>query len=122
PMPTLSRDLDVDLRPTAAPCEWGSGAQLDALLGSLGALASAPFDWLVVLSGHDYPIRPVQELGPFLSATSDELFLEPEDGPVVAPDDAPGATEYLQDRYFYRYHWLPQRWWSRLPESSRRLV
>jgi hypothetical protein len=121
PKPTLARDLDVDLRPTEAPCEWGSGAQLDAMLGSIRALASAPFDWLVVLSGHDYPIRPVQELGPFLEETRYELFFEPEDGPIVA-DDAAGPLGYLQDRYLYRYHWVPQRWWSRLPVSSRRLV
>jgi hypothetical protein len=112
PQPTLRRDLDVDVRPTAAPCEWGSGAQLDAMLGSFRALAGSRFDWLVVLSGHDYPIRPVRELAPFLHESRYELFLDPEDGP----------TGYLHDRYFYRYHWVPQRWWSRLPESSRRLV
>lgn len=120
PRPVLDGDLDVDLRPTREPCEWGSGAQLDAMLTSMRALETAPFDWLVVLSGHDYPIRPLDELAGMLADTSYELFLEPEDGPVLLDDGA--ECDYLRDRYGYRYHWLPQRWWSRLPDGSRRVV
>jgi hypothetical protein len=120
PVPALDGDLDIDVRPTRRPCEWGSGAQLDAMLDSLRSIERSPFDWLVVLSGHDYPIRPLDDLAGMLADTSFELFLEPEDGPMP-PAQGP-EVDYLRDRYCYRYYWLPQRWWSRLPDRSRRVV
>jgi len=120
PIPTFDGDLDVDLRPTRQPCQWGSGAQLDAMLDSLRSIERSEFDWLVVLSGHDYPIRPLDDFAGMLADTSYELFLEPEDGPVILADGP--ECNYLRDRYGYRYHWLPQHWWSRLPAGSRRVV
>src|SRR3954451_20038281 len=40
--------------------EWGHGWQLAAVLRCLRwALARSGFDWLVLLSGQDYPVRPV---------------------------------------------------------------
>jgi hypothetical protein len=113
----------ADLRPTRSPCGWGSGAQLDALLDSMRELATARFDWLVVLSGQDYPVRAGRELREHLATTPHQLFLAPEDGPV-APPRTPGAPShsYLHDRYFYRYSWIPHRAWSRMPAGARRVV
>jgi len=112
----------AEVRPTRAPCGWGSGSQLDAMLDSMRALADARFDWLVVLSGQDYPIRSGRALADHLAATSHQLFLAPENGPV-SPPRTPGVEHsYLHDRYFYRYAWLPQRSWSRMPRAARRVV
>ncbi len=73
------------MRPTSAPCEWGNGTQLDALLESLENLATQSFDWLVILSGQDYPVRPVAELAAFLADTEHQLFLAIEDAFASPP-------------------------------------
>lgn len=122
PSPSMPSGLEVDLRPTRAPCEWGSAAQLDAMLDSLRSLAADPFDWLVLLSGQDYPIRPLSELADFLAATPHQLFLRPEEMPVHEVAGSEPASSYLYDRYFYRYRWLPQRWWAMLTPHGRRVV
>ncbi len=122
-LPVPPPGLPVTLMPTRAPCEWGGGPQLDALLDSLRALERADFDWLVVLSGQDYPIRPMPELAAFLEATPCSLFLEaPEGGPVPAPPAEHGEWAHLQDRYFYRYRWVPQRLWAKLGLLNQRIV
>ncbi len=112
----------AEVRPTRAPCGWGSGSQLDAMLDSMRSLADARFDWLVVLSGQDYPIRGGRELADHLAATSHELFVALEDGPVTPPRTPGAPHSYLQDRYFYRYSWVPQGAWSRLSPAARRVV
>jgi hypothetical protein len=51
------------VRLPAAPVEWGRGSQLAAILRSLAWLrANTDFGWVVLLSGQDYPIRPVAEI------------------------------------------------------------
>lgn len=122
-VPSLPTGLEVDRRITRAPCEWGSGAQLDAMLDSLRSLVTSSFDWLLLLSGQDYPIRPMHDLVEFLTSTSHLLFLETPAGGTVKPPTAHDAKwTYLQDRYFYRYRWVPQRTWSRLSPSAQRFV
>jgi Core-2/I-Branching enzyme len=121
--PEFPRAIDVDVRPTRAPSEWGSGRQLDALLDSLRSLCSASFDWLLLLSGQDYPIRPVHEVSELLASTPHRLFLDTGTGDVVHP---PARHEqvltYPQERYFYHYHWLPDRIWSMLGPQLKRGV
>jgi hypothetical protein len=119
---TLPHALGVAQRVTRAPCEWGSGAQLDAMLDSLRALAEAEFDWLVVLSGQDSPIRPLTELDDLLAHTSHRLFLDAPAGGRVPLPAAHTEWTYLQDRYFYQYHWVPQRWWAKLPPGAQRIM
>jgi hypothetical protein len=121
PTPDLVEHPALEVRPTAAPCEWGSGLQLDAMLDSLDSLATRSFDWLVVLSGQDYPVRPITELVSLLEATEHELFFQIEDGPEPLPDVTP-VSSYLHDRYSFHYRWIPQRWWSRMSPSVRRVI
>jgi hypothetical protein len=121
PTPRLLSHPALEVRPTRAPCEWGSGLQIDALVDSLQTLAPRSFDWLVVLSGQDYPVRPLPELAAFLEDTDHRLFLRMEDGPAGTPDVTP-VSEYLQDRYYFHYRWISQRWWSRMSPGVRRAI
>ena len=51
--------LDVDLLETTS-VESGSAAELMMLLRCIRrVLESARFDWLVLISGDDYPVRPI---------------------------------------------------------------
>jgi hypothetical protein len=78
------------------PIEWGHGSQLAAIRRCLGWLHErADFDWLVLLSGQDYPIRPVAEIERSLAAADVDAFLQI--GPV-----ARGRDEFAR-RYRYRY-------------------
>ena len=50
---------EVDaLRIPPTPIEWGHGSQLAAILRCLRVLREHEWDWLVLLSGQDYPVRP----------------------------------------------------------------
>lgn len=119
----LPPGLAVEHHLTRAPCEWGRGAQLQAMVDSIRSLADAPFDWLLVLSGKDYPVRPLTELDELLRKTSHALFLDaPPEGRVQLPNGTTDEWTYLQDRYFYQYHWIPQSWWSKLAPTAQRVV
>jgi hypothetical protein len=124
PLPELPDGLDIELRPSPAPSAWGDGAQLDAATAALRAQQGLSFDWLVVLSGSCYPIRPLGALAELLATTPHLAFLEtPEDGTVPAPDGAGDAPlMYLQRRYFFRYRWVPRRVWRLLPAWGRHVV
>jgi hypothetical protein len=58
------------------------------------------FDWIVNLSGQDYPTNPLPLFEQFLSRTKYEGFLECRN--VLAPDGYYGLRESLE-RYFYQY-------------------
>lgn len=65
------------------------------------------FDWLVYLSGRDYPARPV-------SAIEDDLAASPFDGAIrswdVQSSASPWGLRRGRRRYFYRYRSLSSRW------------
>jgi hypothetical protein len=113
--------LDITVRPTRDPCGWGNYGQLDALVDSLFDLERSDFDWLVTLSGQDYPLRPLPELEAFLAESQHQLFLDEEESFVEAPPRRDEWT-FVQDRYLRRYSWFPQRSWSRLPPRLQRAL
>jgi hypothetical protein len=120
---SLPSDLGAEVRTTRAPCEWGNGSQLDALLDSLASLESHEFDWLIVISGQDYPLRPMTDLAEFLTRTPYRLFVETKEaGTADALNSTDEIGKYLRQRYFYQYYWVPQRVWSKLPPTAQRLV
>ncbi len=58
--------------------EWGGFQVVSALLGSMRtAVASTQFDWLVLLSGQDYPIVPLDRIEAELAASGADSFLDP---------------------------------------------
>lgn len=84
------------------PVAWGWTSQLDMLVRCLRhALDRVDFEWLVVLSGQDYPIRP-------LEVSERELRERPWDAyvervPVAPPSWSRTEADEFARRYFYRY-------------------
>lgn len=84
------------------PIEWGHGSQLAAILRCLRELRErADFDWLVMLSGQDYPVRPVQDIE--ASFRGADAFIETH--PVAPRSWRRGRSDEFARRY--RYRWRP---------------
>ena len=122
-VPSAPQGLDVTVMPTRAPAGWGNRAQLDAVLDSLRALENKPFDWLIVISGQDYPVRPMAELEHLLVQTEHQLFVRlDEDETVAEPPTRRDEWTFLHDRYLRQYRWVPQHWWSWLSPQLQRVL
>jgi hypothetical protein len=66
------------------PVAWGRGSQLAMHLRALAwAARERDFDWLVLLSGQDYPVRPLAAIEADLAAATVDGFLER--APVALP-------------------------------------
>jgi hypothetical protein len=100
---------DVDaLRIDPKPIEWGHGSQLAAVLRALRWVRErAEFDWLVLLSGQDYPIRPVAEIEASLAAADIDAFIQT--APVAPLRLRRGQVDEFARRYRYRWRPLPER-------------
>lgn len=86
----------------AAAVTWGRGSQLDMLLGVLrGALAEPKVDWIFLLSGQDYPLRPLSEVEAELRAAPHDGYLE--DRTVAAPSWTSREVEQFAQRYYYAW-------------------
>jgi hypothetical protein len=97
-------ELDVDLLESSrlAP---GSAAELMMLLRCMRRLLeSARFDWLVLLSGSDQPVRPVAEIETALAGADADGFIETH--PCEPPTIRRGSPV---DEHAVRYHyrWSP---------------
>lgn len=58
-------------------CAWGGFGMVSAALDGLAAAADAgPFDVAVLLSGQDYPVRPIPEIHTWLGERRGSSFLE----------------------------------------------
>jgi len=69
---------------------------------------SIPFDWLILLSGQDYPIQPIQKMEQFLSTTEHDGFVEY--FPAFRPSEMTNNDWHKDigvERYCYRYYRLP---------------
>ena len=81
------------------------------------------FDWIVNLSGQDYPAQPLPRIEAFLAETKFEGFMHHFDAFSNSPSNAWGARQG-RDRYLYHYRVLTRgltRWeWrlSRLPAQA----
>jgi hypothetical protein len=93
---------DVQLVQPPTAVAWGWASHLDMLLRCFAwALERVPFDWLTVLSGQDYPIRPLAEI-------ERDLLDSPYDGYVEGIEVDPprwtrGKLDEFSRRYFYRH-------------------
>jgi hypothetical protein len=99
--------LDVRLVEPPSRVEWGEASQLAMVLRCLRfLLAHTEFDWLVLLSGQDYPIRPIAEIERSLAAAEVDAFVETrrcERPPFRATIDE------FATRYHYRWRPMPFR-------------
>lgn len=75
---------------------WGGPSQLAMLLRGMRHALTGEFDWLVLLSGQDYPLRPLEEIERGLVGGGFDGYVE---GVEVRP---PPGDEFTR-RYFYRY-------------------
>jgi hypothetical protein len=87
--------------------EWGGWSQLEMLLSCLDqARAQIDPDWLLVLSGQDYPLRPMAEIEAGLAAREHDAML----GHAWELDTSrlpePPADEFFL-RYAYRHYPAP---------------
>lgn len=81
--------------------QWGRGSQLQMLLAVLrGALAEPDVDWVFLLSGQDYPLRPLAEIEAELRAAPYDGYLE--DRQVAPTGWSRGVDEFALR---YRYAW-----------------
>lgn len=100
------------LRSTAA-VERGALSALSPYLDACRWLLAErkPFDWLVYLSGQDYPLQPLEEIERELATTAFDGFLDGHD--AGAESTPPALRRRAQRRYGYRYRPPSQR--ARLP-------
>lgn len=93
---------DVQLVRPSSAVAWGWASQLDVLLRCLAwVLERIAFDWLTILSGQDYPIRPLAEIERDLLDSPYDGYVE---GAMVAPPRwTRGELDEFSSRYFYRY-------------------
>jgi hypothetical protein len=104
-------ELNVDPLETTS-VERGSAAELMMLLRCIRRLrGSARFDWLVAISGDDYPVRPVGEIEAALAGADTDGFVETH---VCEPPRTRRGS--IVEEHALRYHY---RWSS--PRQSRPL-
>lgn len=86
--------------------EWGGFQVVEATLRSMrAALARTRFDWLVVLSGQDYPVAPLARIERELTTSACDAFIDTgrvASGRVAWRWRRDGATR-LGRRYYFAY-------------------
>lgn len=119
--PRPFRELpDVEVlvrRDRVARGEWSI---LSPLLAGLSELVGNPrwsFDWLVYLSGQDYPVRPLADLEAELAATRHHGFLSWWD---VLGKESPWKPRQGRARYYSQYRRLPG--WTMGPLKAARFL
>lgn len=94
------------VRAVPAPGGRGRFSTVDALLSALTWLQDQPltFDWVVVLSGQDYPIRPIAELRAYLaSARADGFFYHFDVAAGAVGGPMAWTREEAEERYLFSY-------------------
>jgi hypothetical protein len=98
--------------------EWGGWSQLEVILAGLRRADELAPDWTLVLSGQDYPLRPMNEIEADLSASEADGML----GSVREADTRrPEGDDEFFLRVAYRHYRRPSRL-PHLPGGLRRLV
>ena len=82
----------------------GEWSILSPLLAGLRELAGWSFDWLVYLSGQDYPVRPLAEFEAELAATRYDGFLAWWD---IHGKESPWKPRQGPSRYYAQYRRFP---------------
>ena len=100
--------------------EWGSSSYLGVLLHGLEWVDSRlDADWTVVLSGQDYPLRPLAEVESFLANTRHDALLGSMWRLDTSRRPAPPAEDFFL-RYLYAHYALPSALGRRLLERAPR--
>jgi Core-2/I-Branching enzyme len=100
-----AKGLALHLVEPSSRADWGEISLLAMVLRCLRfCLDHVDFDWLVLLSGQDYPIRPIAEIEDALEAAEYDALLE------ARPCPRPGLrapVDEFSGRYYFRW-WRPR--------------
>ncbi len=89
-----------------SPVAWGESSQLEMVLRCLRwLLQRSHFSWVVLLSGQDYPIRPVPDIERSLAASGVDAFIEAQRVERPALSRRVPVDEFAL-RYYYRWQKL----------------
>ncbi|MDD2724969.1 MAG: beta-1,6-N-acetylglucosaminyltransferase [Methylovulum sp.] len=91
-------------RPVAV--EWGRWSMVEATLSCLEELEQSVevFDYVVLLSGVDYPVKPISALKAFLAQQGDKEYIE-----CVDPEHSAWVVDGLVQERYQQYHWINWR-------------
>jgi Core-2/I-Branching enzyme len=91
---------DAHVLTSPEPVVWGDFSVVDAVWRSMAwMLERLEFDWLVLLSAQDYPIKPLADLGAFLAGTDADVVLNARPVDEIAD---PAARRNRRRRYLYQ--------------------
>ena len=112
---TLSA-LRIHLIPNPIAVRWGDFSLTEAILFSMRWIEqNVEYDWLIYVSGQDYPVRPLRTIEADLTASKSDAFV------TAFLCDDPGhwpAGEGFK-RYYFRYFDLPHfPYYYRSPGSA----
>jgi hypothetical protein len=106
--------------PFFGPARWGDFGYTAMLLHALGWVEkNLSCDWLVLLSGQDYPLVPPARIEEFLGGVTHDALMGP--GVEVAPPRGADVDDDYTLRYFYDHYRLPTPG-SDLPAPGRRAL
>ncbi len=91
--------------------EWGGFSLVDATLRTIDAvLELTNCEWIVLLSGHDYPLRPLSEIETSLRSSRVDAYIDVREVVPKAPRGRWDGTwaAWLSRRYHFAYAALPQ--------------
>lgn len=111
---TLQQFSGIELIKRNRSARRGDDSVLEIYLEAVDWLyeRSLDFDWLICLSGQDYPVRPIAQIEDFLANTEYDGFIDYWD---VLAENSPWGRETGRKRFFAQYLKLPQwtKWWLR---------
>ncbi len=99
-------DPRVHLLRSTTQRDWASWPITAAILEAI-AVAEAKADWIVLLSGQDYPTGPLGAFGATLGASGYDAFVSAHPLPESRPPSADTAGVYGWIRYHFRWRRLP---------------
>jgi len=90
------------------PIVWGDLSLVEACWRSLTWMtANIEFDWLVVLSAQDYPIKPLAGLGKYIAATGAGALV---DATPIGELPTAGLRKITRRRFLYQYGPARELW------------
>lgn len=88
-------------------CKWGDSSLVKATLAGLKHIVNSriPFDYVLLLSGQDYPIKSNQDIQLFLQENHGFSFLQY----ITSPHNRAGRIEYWHIRIGRRHYIIPAK-------------
>jgi hypothetical protein len=102
------RDPRLHVRPGTEARQWGGYPLVGDVLDAMGwTLRELDVGWLALLSGQDYPLRPLASFGQELADSGCDAFISARRLPGVRPPASDTPALYAHARYHYRWYRLP---------------